>query len=100
MKFNFKIINLCLVGILGLLVIFKIFLNLSLMDLNYKINELKANLDDLSVKNKILSFRYLKEKEKYFVLNLKEIDLVKNEKIEFVTIKKDISLSDSKSKTE
>lgn len=90
MKVNFKIVNLGLAGILGLLLIFQVFLNLSVMDLNYKINELKASLDDLSFQNKTLNFKYLKEKEKYFASV--DTNLVKSDKIEFVTIKKGISL--------
>ncbi len=98
MKFDFKIVNLFLAGILGLMFVFQVFLNLSVIDLNYKIKELKANLEGLSLQNKTLNFKYLQEKEKYFATL--GTHLVKSDKIEFVTIRKGISLLGNSFKSE
>lgn len=67
-------------------IIFYILANLSLIDLNYKITELKKELEDTSKRSQTLNYIYFQKKNKFIsdIINNKNNNFVKIKNITFI----------------
>lgn len=65
-------------------------MNLSLLDLNYKVKQLKSTLDDVNLNNKVLNLKYIETKNK--LLTYQDSKFATVDKTEFISIIKGLSL--------